>query len=330
MQFAAKLWPQVQLALTWLDSFSDGYLSYKRESSQGLENQGWKDSGDSVCHLDGSLAVPPIALCEAQGYLYAARIAIASIASMLGSSEIAANLRLKAHSLKTKFVNDFWMPDEEFLALALDFEGKQVKAISSNAGHCIWSGILDGDKAMKVVDRLLAQDMDTGWGLRTLSSGASFYSPMSYHNGSVWPHDNAIIMEGMRNIGRIRDAHQLMGSMVEVAQHQQDFRLPELFCGFERSDWSKPIDYPVSCSPQAWSAGSIFQMISACLNFQPDAANNVLRIIEPCLPDWMEQVTVRNLKVGKSSLDIVFNIANGQTFCQILRKTGDLKVIIET
>ncbi|MFA6210851.1 MAG: glycogen debranching N-terminal domain-containing protein [Candidatus Obscuribacterales bacterium] len=330
LQFAARLWPQVQLALTWLDSSSDGYLAYKRESSQGLENQGWKDSGDSVCHLDGTLAVPPIALCEAQGYLYAARIAIASIASMLGNSETAANQRLKAHSLKAKFVADFWMEDQEFLALALDFEGRQVKAISSNAGHCVWSGILDGEKAMKVVDRLLAQDIDTGWGLRTLSSGASNFNPMSYHNGSVWPHDNAIIMEGMRNIGRIRDAHQLMGSMVEVAKHQQDFRLPELFCGFERSDWSKPIDYPVSCSPQAWSAGSVFQMIGACLNFQPDAANNILRIIEPCLPDWMEQVTVRNLKVGKSSLDIAFNIANGQTFCQILRKTGDLKVIIET
>lgn len=329
-QFAERLWPNVQLALTWLETAGAGYLSYKRESPEGLENQGWKDSGDSVCHSDGSLAIPPIALCEAQGYLYAALLAIAGIASMLGNSDISSYLKLKAQCLQSSFVKDFWLPDEEFLALALDFEGKQVKAITSNAGHCVWSGILDGEKAEKVVNRLLSQDMDTGWGLRTLTSEASNYNPMSYHNGSVWPHDNAIIMEGMRKIGRIRDAHQLMASMVAVAQHQQDFRLPELFCGFERSDWSKPIDYPVSCSPQAWSAGSIFQMISSCLNFQPDAANKVLRIVEPCLPDWMEQVTIRNLKVGKCSLDIVFNIANGQTFCQILKKTGDLKVIIET
>lgn len=329
-QFAERLWPNVQLALTWLETAGAGYLSYKRESPEGLENQGWKDSGDSVCHLDGSLAIPPIALCEAQGYLYAALLAIAGIASMLGNSDISSYLKLKAQCLKSTFVNDFWLPDEEFLALALDFEGKQVKAITSNAGHCVWSGILDGEKAHKVVNRLLSSDMDTGWGLRTLSSVASNYNPMSYHNGSVWPHDNAIIMEAMRKIGRIRDAHQLMASMVAVAQHQQDFRLPELFCGFERSDWSKPIDYPVSCSPQAWSAGSIFQMIGSCLNFQPDAANKVLRIVEPCLPGWIEQVTVRNLRVGKCSLDIAFNIANGQTFCQILKKTGDLKVIIET
>lgn len=329
-QFAERLWPNVQLALSWLETAGAGYLSYKRESPEGLENQGWKDSGDSVCHIDGSLAIPPIALCEAQGYLYAALLAIAGIAAMLGYSDVSSYLKLKAQCLKSTFVDDFWMPDEDFLALALDFEGKQVKAITSNAGHCVWSGILDGERAHKVVNRLLSDDMDTGWGLRTLSSVASNYNPMSYHNGSVWPHDNAIIMEGMRKIGRIQDAHQLMASMVAVAQHQQDFRLPELFCGFERSDWSKPIDYPVSCSPQAWSAGSIFQMIGACLNFQPDAANRVLRIVEPCLPDWMEQVTIRNLKVGKCSLDIVFNIANGQTFCQILKKTGDLKVIIET
>ncbi|MBS1997819.1 MAG: amylo-alpha-1,6-glucosidase [Cyanobacteria bacterium SZAS LIN-2] len=330
LQFAERLWPNVQHALTWLENNGDGYLSYKRESPQGLENQGWKDSGNSICHLNGSLAIPPIALCEAQGYLYASLLAIANIGDMLGHSQIGAYLRLKAKTLKVNFINDFWLPAEQFLALALDFEGRQVKAIASNAGHCIWTGILDGAKAEKVVDRLLSEDMDTGWGLRTLSSTALTYSPMSYHNGSVWPHDNAIIMDGMRKIGRIRDAHQLMSSLIDVAQHQQDFRLPELFCGFERSDWSRPIDYPVSCSPQAWSAGSIFQMIGSCLNFQPDATKNVLRIIDPSLPPWMEQVTVRNLKVGKSSLDIAFNVANGQTFCQILRKAGDLRVIIET
>jgi glycogen debranching enzyme len=331
LEFISGLWPNIKLALGWLDRATNGgYLTYKRESPQGLENQGWKDSGDSVCHADGQLAKPPIAICEAQGYLYAAREAMSQVARILNHNALAEKLQLQASEFKKSFNRDFWMVPEEFPALALDGDGRQVKVISSNAGHCIWSGILDEPRANRVTDRLLYQDIDSGWGLRTLSSEASFYNPMSYHNGSVWPHDNAIILEGLRKIGRIRDAHKLMWSMMSVAQHQQDFRLPELFCGFERTDWSRPIDYPVSCSPQSWSAGSIFQMLTACVNLQPDAINKTLRILDPSLPDWLEGLTIRNLKVGQAEVDISFNAANGHTYCQILKKVGDLRVIIET
>lgn len=329
--FAGKIWPNVKLALKWLESASAaGHISYKRESPEGLENQGWKDSGDSVCHADGTLAKPPIALCEAQGYLYAAYLAIAEIACLLDQPSLAYRLRHKASVLKEKFVRDFWMEDEQFPALALDGEGNQVKVVSSNAGHCLWSGILDGEMAEQVADRMLSFDMDSGWGLRTLSARVSYFNPMSYHNGSVWPHDNAIIIEGLRKIGRIRDGHRVMNSMVAVAKNQHDFRMPELFCGFERSHWSKPIEYPVSCSPQAWAAGSIFQMLSACLNFQPDARNRILRILDPCLPDWLHRVVIRGLKIGQAELDLSFETASGQTFCQVLKKTGPLRVIIET
>jgi glycogen debranching enzyme len=212
----------------------------------------------------------------------------------------------------------------------LDGDGNQVPAISSNAGHCLWTGIVDGDNAAAVADRLLAKEIDSGWGLRTLSADSSYYNPISYHNGSVWPHDNAIIIEGLRKIGRIQDGHKIISDMVAVAQNQPEFRLPELVCGFERTDWSKPINYPVSCSPQAWAAGSIFQVLSACINFQPDAKNKILRIVDPCLPDWLGTVTIRHLRVGQAELDIAFESINGNTFCQILRKSGPLRVIIES
>lgn len=331
MKFAMNIWPKLELALTWLDSASEktGYISYIRESPEGLENQGWKDSGNSIGHANGELAKPPISLCEVQAYLYSARLAIAEIATHLKKHELAERLHAQAAKLKRDFKRDFWMPEHEFPALALDGEGNQVQVFSSNAGHCIWAGILDGEMAQRVADRMLAPDMDSGWGLRTLSKQASYYNPMSYHNGSVWPHDNAIILEGFRKIGRIRDAHYLLSAMAAVAQHQRDFRLPELVCGFDRTNWGSPIDYPVSCSPQAWAAGSIFQMLSACVNFLPDAHRKILRIEEPCLPEWLEKVTFHNLKVGDAELDIAFNAVNGHTSCQILRKNGDLKVIVE-
>ncbi|MBU6454830.1 MAG: amylo-alpha-1,6-glucosidase, partial [Cyanobacteria bacterium REEB67] len=321
--YVRSLWPKILLALEWLDfEAASGYITYKRESPDGLENQGWKDSGDSVGHADGTLAEPPIALCEAQGYLYAARIAVACMAEQFGDKALGEKLRQQSAMLKTAFMRDFWMESKQFPALALDGKGDQVAVVSSNAGHCLWSGLVDGDQANLVADRLLEKEIDSGWGLRTLSTQAAKYNPISYHNGSVWPHDNAIIMEGLRRIGRIHDAHKILDGMIAVAQNEPDFRLPELVCGFERTDWSRPIDYPVSCSPQAWAAGSVFQMITACLNFQPDAKNKILRIVDPCLPNWLEKLTIRGLRIGQSELDICFETLNGNTFCQILKKTG--------
>jgi len=331
LEFAQKLWPNVKLALSWIDSSltGAGYLAYIRESDKGLENQGWKDSGDSVMHTDGRLARAPISLCEVQGYLYAAWVGVARIAKLLGNEPMAQNLQTKADSLKERFQRDFWMENEGFIALALDADNKQVGVISSNPGHLLFTLILDDDKANLVADRLMSNELQSGWGIRTLSRSTVAYNPMSYHNGSIWPHDNAIIAEGMRKIGRVHDAHKIMLALLEAAQFQPDFRLPELFCGFERNGY-RPIDYPVSCSPQAWAAGAIFQLLKTCVNFQPDAANNILRVVEPSLPEWMEKFTVQGLRVGQAVVGLSFSSHDGTSACQVLNKSGKLRVVIES
>jgi glycogen debranching enzyme len=320
------------MALEFLDEVLDerGYISYKRESDKGLDNQGWKDSGDSVMYPDGRLAEPPIALCEVQAYLYAAWLEIARVAESLGHREVEDSLRRKAAALKTRFRKDFWMEPDQFVALALDAEGMPCTVISSNPGHCLFTGILDDADANAVADQLMSPELDSGWGVRTLSRSTIAYNPMSYHNGSIWPHDNAIIAEGLRKIGRPKDAHRLMLSMLEVAQFEPDFRLPELFCGFDRDGAKRPIDYPVSCSPQAWAAGSSLQLLKSCLNLQPEACKGILRIVEPDLPDWLGRVTLRGLRVGAAVLDLSFASHEGMSSCQVLHKSGKIRVTIET
>jgi glycogen debranching enzyme len=331
LEFAHKLWPNVNHALTYLDqACQNTYITYQRRSSQGLENQGWKDSGDSVMHESGALAEPPIAICEAQSYLYACRLELAKVADLIEQKTAASKLRKDAYRLKRHFQKDFWMEDHNYLALAVDGQGKQVKTIASNAGHCLFSGILDDDKAKLVAKRLLDGNLNGGWGIRTLSNTTVAYSPISYHNGTVWPHDNAIIVEGLRKIGRLDDMHKIMRAIQEVAEHEPDYRLPELYCGFDKSDAVRPIDYPVSCSPQAWAAGSLFQMLRSCLNLQADAPHNRLSIIEPYLPEWLNKVTISGLKIGNATVDLSFNTSQGSTYCQILKRTGDIKVIIES
>jgi glycogen debranching enzyme len=332
LEFARNLWPNVLAALKFLDGALDerGYISYKRESEKGLENQGWKDSGDSVMHPDGTLAEAPIALCEVQAYLYAAWLETGRIARLLAQNDLANELQQKADALKKRFYRDFWVESEKFVALALDASGNTCSVISSNPGHCLFTGILDDEDANFVADRLMSPDMNCGWGIRTLSKATVAFNPMSYHNGSVWPHDNSIIAEGLRKIGRAKDAHRIMLSMLEVAQFEPDFRLPELFCGFERDGNSRPIEYPVSCSPQAWAAGSSLQLLKSCLNLQPDACNGILRIVEPDLPSWLGRVTLRGLRVGSAILDLSFDSHEGISSCQVLHKSGKIRVTIET
>lgn len=331
LEYANSLWPNIKLALRFLDnSVKTGYMSYKRESPLGLENQGWKDSGDSVTHLDGKLAEPPISLCEAQGYLFLAWMKIANLANLLGQNSLAFKLRQRAMALKERFQKDFWMDSEQFIAIALDRYGNQVQTVSSNPGHCLWSEILDDEKAHKVADRIMSADLFSGWGIRTLSTEAPSYNPLSYHNGSVWPHDNAIIVDGLRKLGRSKDIVVVLTAMYDAMRRQSDFRLPELFCGFERSSSPHPIDYPVSCRPQAWAAGAIFQMLKACINLSPDAAKNQLRIVDPVLPPWLTQVRISNLRLGKSSVDLALRRDGTSTFCQVLKKQGNIRIVIET
>ncbi len=331
LDFARRYWPHVKLALNWLDKATDGaYISYRRISEHGLENQGWKDSGDAVMHINGELASAPISICEAQGYLFQAKVEIAKIAELLGHKTMASRLFAQAEELKRIFNRDFWMESENFIALALDADGKQVAVASSNPGHCLATGILDFEKAHLVADRLMSEELNSGWGIRTLASSVVAFNPISYHNGSVWPHDNAMIAEGMRKIGRIDDFHRIMLELFDVAQFQPDFRLPELFCGFDRMEGPGPINYPVSCSPQAWAAGSMFQFLKTCLNFEPDACSKRIRIVEPSLPDWLEKVMVRGIRVGNAELDLNVMNFSGSTSCQIRRKSGELRVIIES
>ncbi len=332
MEFARRMWPAVRSALAWIDSSLDerGYLVYKRESDKGLENQGWKDSGDSVMYTDGVLARPPIALCEVQGYTYAAWVAMAKLGRLLGFNELSEKLTVQASEMKTRFQRDFWMEGENYCALALDGEGRQAGSISSNPGHCLFTGIFDEEKANAVADRLMSNELSSGWGIRTLSRNSVVYNPLSYHNGSIWPHDNSVIAEGMRKLGRTQDAHEIMGSVLDVAKFQPDFRLPELFCGFDRAGAYKPIDYPVSCSPQAWAAGSVFQLLKNCVNLEADASNNLLRAVDPSLPDWLEKITIQGLRVGSAVVGLSLSNTNGVNSCQVLNKSGKLRVVIES
>lgn len=332
IEFARRLWPAVKSALCFIESALDerGYMSYIRESDKGLENQGWKDSGDSVMYADGRLCVPPIALCEVQAYIYAAWLEISRIADLLGYYGLGRKLRMDADALKERFQRDFWIESERFVALALDAEGNQAQVVSSNPGHCLFTGILDDDKANAVADRLMSPEVYCGWGIRTLSKSTLAYNPMSYHNGSVWPHDNSIVAEGMRKLGRPHDAHRIMYDLIEVAQFEPDFRLPELFCGFERDGNYRPIEYPVSCSPQAWAAGSVLQLLKTCLHMQADATNSVLRIVEPNLPEWLRSVQLRGLRVGSAILDLGFSAHDGMSSCQVLHKSGKIRVVIES
>ena len=265
----AQLRPALDVALAWIDECGDrdgdGFIEYERRSPAGLVNQGWKDSHDAVVHGDGTLAEGPIALVEVQGYVYEAKFRIAEVYEALGDSLRAAELRAQAAALRIAFNEAFWDPEEEFFALALDGRKAQVRSVTSNPAHCLYCGIVDDDKARLVAERLMAPDMFSGWGIRTLSSRSPTYNPMSYHNGSVWPHDNAIAAAGLKRYGFDAGVARIAGGMFDVASGARDFRLPELFCGFSRDESKSIVAYPVACIPQAWAATSPFLLLPALL-----------------------------------------------------------------
>jgi len=255
---------------------------------------------------------------------------LAAISDILGHASMSDRLRSDALRLKEKFQKDFWMEGEKFVGLAVDGEGQLVESLSSNAGHCLFAGILDEEKAQMVADRLMQQDFSAGWGIRTLSGNSIAFNPVSYHNGTIWPHDNSMIATGLRKLGRISDVHNIMLALFEAATAESNLRLPELYCGFERSGGNEPVNYPVSCSPQAWAAGAFFQLLKTCMNFVPDATRNRLTIVNPALPEWLGTVVVKGIKVGRAELDLAFEPHDGVSFCRILRKQGKIKVIVES
>ncbi len=326
-----QLWSHALAAMEWIDrnTKQTSYLSYYSKSKRGLANQGWKDSGDCIVDRKGELANGPIALCEVQAYVYAAKMRLAEIARTKKRLDLADRWQEEARSLKVRFNRDFWMEDEDFCALALDGEGKHVDSITSNPGHCLLLGIFTPEKAYSVAERLRAPDMFNGWGIRTLSSLSPAYNPMGYHIGSVWPHDNALIAMGLRSLGLIDQALELSQGLIDMTSQQPYHRPPELLCGYERNGDNAPVQYPVACSPQAWATGSIFQLLQMMVNLVPDAQNNCLRIIDPALPESINRLSFHNLRVGGTVLDLEFERSGNTTACRVAKKRGNLRVVIE-
>ena len=283
------LLPAADRALEWIEKYGDrdgdGYVEYQRTSDRGLRNQAWKDSWDSTHFADGRLADTPIAVCEVQGYVYAALLARAHFASKHAHEDHAASLRQRAADLKTRFNRDFWIEETGRFAMGLDRDKKPIDAAVSNVGHCLWTGIVDDEKAPIVAKQLLSKEMFTGWGVRTLAAGMQRFNPVSYHNGSVWPHDNALCAAGLMRYGLVEEAHRVMQGMIEAAGYFGN-RMPELFAGFSRDEYAFPVAYPTSCSPQAWAAASPLLLLRALLRFEPDTRNHCVNLA-PALPDWL-------------------------------------------
>ncbi|AFZ25269.1 glycogen debranching enzyme [Cylindrospermum stagnale PCC 7417] len=326
-----QLWPNALAAMEWIDHHTKetGYLSYYRKSKRGLTNQGWKDSGDCIVDSKGNLAHGSIALCEVQAYVYAAKTRLAEIARMRKRLDLVERWQEEARELKVRFNKDFWIEDQDFCALALDGEGNQADSITSNPGHCLHLGIFTPEKAYSVAERLRAPDMFNGWGIRTLSSLSPAYNPMGYHIGSVWPHDNSLIAIGLRSLGLIDQALELFQGLFDMTNQQPYQRPPELFCGYELNGDNAPVHYPVACTPQAWATGSIFQLLQMVVNLVPDAQNNCLRIIDPALPESINRLSLHNLRVGPTILDLEFERSGSTTACRVIKKRGNLRVVIE-
>jgi glycogen debranching enzyme len=331
LALAEELWPNAERALVWVEQWGDrdgdGYVEYVRKTPRGLANQGWKDSFDAISHASGELATAPIALAEVQGYVYAAYLSVADVAARLGRGGVASRLAERAASLRKAFSRDFCLELEGTVALALDADKQPCRVMSSNAAHCLAAGLLDPDQAASLSRRLLADDMFSGWGLRTLGAGERRYNPMSYHNGSVWPHDNAIAAMGLARYGDRAAAPRILEGLFDAAVHLETASLPELFCGFPREPSLGPVPYPVACYPQAWSAASVFMVLQALLGLQVMGFEGQLLIDSPALPPWLEWLRIEDLKVGRSSISMLLRRAgNGAATIEILEKNGSIAV----
>jgi glycogen debranching enzyme len=322
------LWPHIELALGWIDRRADanGFVTYERSTEDGLANQGWKDSYDSISHTDGSLARGAIALCEVQGYVYAARRAGAAIATALGHPDRAALLLARAEALREAFEARFWCERIGSYALALDGEGRRCEVRSSNAGHLLLTGIASPDRARRVVDGLMGSGFFTGWGIRTLAADEARYNPMSYHNGSVWPHDNALIALGMAREGFRAETARLFEGMNAASNAMDLRRLPELFCGFHRRPGQGPTSYPVACTPQAWAAASIPAFVQACLGLTFEPATRTIRFDRPELPAFLDRLTLTNLTLGDACVSVLIRRSAGELSVSVLQREGNIRV----
>jgi glycogen debranching enzyme len=326
-----RLWPNALAALDWIDKWGDrdgdGFVEYERRAETGLRNQGWKDSSDSIRWLDGTLAETPVALAEVQGYVFDAKQRIARLARRRGETGLAERLEREALELQRRFAAHFRLADGS-IAMALDGAKRPVDSVGSNAGHALWTGIVQAEHAPAVAAALGTAEMVSGWGLRTFAADQPGYNPIGYHTGSVWPHDTAIAAAGLRRYGFDDAADALSSGILAAAQHFPAFRLPELFCGFDRAATGSPIAYPVACSPQAWAAGSALMLIRTMLGVEADATNKRLTLNRPILPAGLTKVVVREIRVGDRSCDLLLHRWRGLTSAEVLRKDAGLEVVV--
>jgi glycogen debranching enzyme len=316
----------VERALKWIaeygDADGDGYVEYESGTEHGLVNQGWKDSGDAIVNADGSLARPPIALVEVQGYVYLAKMEMADLHQRAGEADRAAQLRKEAAALRERFNRDFWLQDRGFYALALQKDDAPCAVLTSNPGHALWTGIADEEKAGMTVEKLVGDDMFSGYGVRTLSTSERRYNPVGYHLGTVWPHDNSILAAGFRRYGFDREALGIFDGVRDAATHFSHLRLPEVFAGYPREAFGTPVHYPVACHPQAWAAGAIPFLLQTLLGLEPDAFEGRLRVVRPILPERVRTLEIRNTRVGKGCVDLRFRNRDGGTDVEVLAAAG--------
>jgi glycogen debranching enzyme len=325
-----ELWPAVRAGLDWIERYGDrnrdGFVDYGRRRQSGLRNQGWKDSEDAVFHADGRLAEAPIALCEVQGYTYVAYREAALLAFDLGEKKLSADLEQKADQLRSRFEAEFWCEDLGTYALALDGAGAPCRVRTSNAGQLLFSGMVRPERAARVMKDLFGADFFSGWGIRTLGARERRFNPTSYHNGSVWPHDNALIALGLARYGHTGEALVLTTALFDAAAQMHLRRLPELFCGFDRRRGKAPTLYPVACAPQAWAACAPFALIQACLGLEVDAAAQTVRLRQPRLPEFLDWLTVRRLRVGEGRVDLLFRRQDSSVAVSLLAREGGADV----
>lgn len=331
LTFLKQLWPHVEAALAWIERYGDadgdGYVEYRRGSPRGLQQQGWKDSHDSIFHADGQIAEFPIALCEVQSYVFAAKLSAARLCTALGFKDRAAKFSSEAASLRTHFNSDFWCEELGTFALALDGNKQPCRVSTSNAGHALFSGIATREHALRVSETLLSSSLFSGWGVRTVSAAEKRYNPMSYHNGSVWPHDNALIGCGFARYGMQEKCLQILSAMYETSLEVDLHRLPELFCGFHRrGNAGAPILYPVACAPQAWAAGAVYLLLGGCLGMRIDACSRFVQFENPQLPAGVSEIRIIGLKVDMSSVSLLIRRHSRGTDVEVIDKHGHLEV----
>jgi glycogen debranching enzyme len=331
LETVRSLWPNAEAALAWIDHYGDrdgdGFVEYHRQTKEGLANQGWKDSFDSIFHHDGRLAEGPIALCEVQAYVYGAKRHAALLAGALGLPQRAAALAAQAEAMRLRFEAQFWCEDLSTYALALDGAKQPCRVISSNAGQVLFTGITSTERAQRVAATLLSPASFGGWGIRTIGSSESKYNPMSYHNGSVWPHDNGLIAMGFARYGLQKSAAQVFGALFDAAAYMDLRRLPELFCGFARRERNAPTQYPVACSPQAWASATPLCLLQASLGLELLDKTGEVKFYRPMLPDFLDHVRLRNLRLSTGSVDLSLHRQDNNIAVTVTRRDGDVVVV---